>query len=342
MARKRRRKRLLKGASNAALMLAVAPGVLRRLDHRRDGEKGGGCESLATGEELKGVTSGDGTRIWADCCGEAGPTIFFVHGWTCNGTIFRYQKPFFGRNYQVVTLDLRGHGRSAVPESRDYHPDRLAEDLKAVIDAVDPEEFVIAGHSMGGFTAFKFHEHFGEEYGGRLKGLVIIDSTGTDLVDGLVLGRLVDKFYPVPLNGLLKALGWESRLATRILDLMSDSSAAYLIVRWAAFGKKPPAGEVELVREMTFSTPVESIALAAKGCLDFHCEYHLPEVDMPVLILVGSEDKLTNRYVNLRTCEALPQAELVVFEEAGHCIQLERTEEFNLALDDFLSGCFNE
>ena len=342
MARKRSRKRFFKGAFNIALALALAPVVLRHLDHRRDGDDDGGRESLATGEELGGVVSRDGTSIWADCCGETGPTIFFVHGWTCNGTIFRYQKPYFGRKYQVVTLDLRGHGKSAMPENKDFHPDRLAEDLKAAIDAVNPDEFIIAGHSMGGFTAFKFHEHFGEEYRDKLKGMVIIDSTGTDLVDGLVLGKLVDKFYPVPLNGLLKALGWESRLADRVRKLIRNSSAAYLIVRWAAFGKKPPASEVESVREMTFSTPVETIALAAKGCLDFHCEYHLPEVDVPVLLLVGSEDKLTNQDTNRRTCESLPQAKLVVFEDAGHCTQLERTMKFNLTLDGFLSGCFDK
>jgi pimeloyl-ACP methyl ester carboxylesterase len=229
-----------------------------------------------------------------------------------------------------------------MPVSKDFHPDRLAEDLKAVIDAVNPDEFIIAGHSMGGFTAFKFHEHFGEEYRDRLKGLVIIDSTGTDLVEGLVFGKLVDKIYPVPLSGLLKALGRESRLADRVREFIDNSSVAYFIVRWAAFGKKPPASEVESVREMTFSTPVETIALAAKGCLDFHCEYHLPDVDVPVLLLVGSEDKLTNRDTNRRTCESLSLARLVVFEEAGHCTQLERTVEFNLALGDFLSDCFDK
>ncbi len=318
----------------------AAPAGVRRLDHARSPAGGRGLPSLPVGTEVEGIRSLDGTPLYVDYCGEGDTTVFFVHGWTCKGAIFHYQKAHLYDRYRVVTLDLRGHGRSGMPAGGDFSTERLAEDLKAVVDHFAPSEFVVAGHSMGGFTAFKFHERFGTEYGARLKGMAIIDSTGTDLVEGMVFGRLADLFYPVPLGTALQVLGKENLLARRVVEAFGKTSHAYMLVRWAAFGKKPPAEEVESQREMTFSTPVPSIALAAKACFDYHVEYHLPKVDLPVLLVVGSEDKLTNVKVNRRTCSLLPRARLVVYDGAGHCSFLERTGEFNRELEGFLAHCF--
>jgi pimeloyl-ACP methyl ester carboxylesterase len=280
--------------------------------------------------------SADGTRIHYSICGEGDRVVFFVHGWTCNSTIFRYQQECFSPEYKIVSLDLRGHGMSGVPESLDYHPDRLAEDLKCVIDAVGPAEFVIAGHSLGGFTTFKFFEHYAEEYKGALKGLAIIDSTGTDLVDGIVMGEVVSRVYPRPLAALMKAVGRNSRFSETLLRLFSETSTAYLVVRLAAFGRKPHCDQVEKMTDMIFSTPMSSVSLAAKACLDFHFEYFLENVDLPVIVMVGDRDKLTNIEVNVRTAELLPDARLVVFEGAGHCAMMEQHDGFNDELGEFL------
>jgi pimeloyl-ACP methyl ester carboxylesterase len=122
--------------------------------------------------------------------------------------------------------------------------------------------------------------------------------------------------------------------------MLRNTSIAYLICRWAAFGKKPPAEEVELQREMSFTTAVPVTALAAKACFDYHVEEHLPDVDVPVLMFVGTKDKLTSDKANHRTCELLPDARLVVYKDAGHSTHLERTRELNAEMDAFLEACF--
>lgn len=324
----------------AALLLSLlaVPAVVRALDRRRaDGT--GLLKGDSPGEDME-ITSGDGTRLRLNVCGTGERTLFLVHGWMCNESMFRFQQEHFSDRYRIVTLNLRGHGASDVPGSLDYHPDRLAEDLKAAVEFIDPADFVVAGHSMGGFTAFKFYERFGGEYSGRLKGITIIDSTGTDLVDGLVFGSLVKRVYPRPLGFLLKGLGRHNRVSDGVIRRVKNSSIVYLVVRWAAFGKKPDGNQVEFVREMLLDTPMTTISLAAKGCLDFHYEYHLPEVRVPVLLMVGDRDKLTNLEVNRRTGELLPDARLAVFPGVGHCSLLETPDEFNRELDGFLSGAF--
>lgn len=333
-------KRPFIGAAAIMLGLGVTPAIIRRLDHARSGDgaqypRYSGCKDV-----MEGLKSQDGTALHVECLGNNGPTVIFAHGWTCNHGIFHHQVSHLCDRYRVVVYDQRGHGRSALPSNRDFRIDRLAEDMKAVVDAVDPEEFVIAGHSMGGFTAFKFHEHYGKAYRGRLKGMLIIDSTGTDALESIYLSPLVRRLYPFPLSPLLVLGGRQSRLAEAGRELLRNTSYAYLICRWAAFGKKPPADEVELQREMTFTTPVPVTSLAAKACFDYSAREHLPDVDVPVLMFVGTKDKLTCERANRRTCELLPDARLIVYKDAGHSTHLERTEELNAEVDAFLEACF--
>ncbi|MEW6553333.1 MAG: alpha/beta hydrolase [Actinomycetota bacterium] len=328
------------GAAAVSLGLLAVPTAIRRLDHARSGDGGEGSRCSAGKEVLGGVVSRDGTRLYAEFCGEPGPTVFFAHGWTCRHDVFRHQMSFLCKDYRVISMDQRGHGKSGAPASGDHSIDRLAEDLKAVIDAAGPEEFVIVGHSMGGFTAFKFHQRFGDEYRGRLKGMVMIDSTGTDVLESIYMSGVVRRFYPLPLSPFLVLGGRRNRLVEWGREVLRDSSAAYLICRWAAFGAKPPAEAVEMQREMSFSTPVPTTCLAAKACFDYHVEEHLPHVNVPVIMFVGTKDKLTSAKANRRTCDLLPDARLVVYEGAGHSTHLERTDELNAEMGTFIATCF--
>jgi pimeloyl-ACP methyl ester carboxylesterase len=324
--------------SEVAAAVVFAPALVRVMDALRPNPHHLACEGLEL-EDIE-IESLDGTLLHMTACGKGTDTLFFVHGWTCNESIFRFQQEQFSDRYRIYTLELRGHGKSAVPESLDYHPDRLAEDLQAAVRHVNPSSFVVAGHSLGGFTAFKWFEHFGSDYGGRLKGLEIIDSTGTDLVDGIIFGSAIRHVYPAPLGLLLAGLGRHNRISQAVKTAIRDTSLAYFIVRWGAFGRKPKREHVEHVREMVLNTHMTSLSLAAKACLDYHYDYYLPKVDVPVSLLVGDKDKLTNREANELTASLLPDARVRVFEGAGHCAMLERRDEFNEEMDAFLAEVF--
>jgi pimeloyl-ACP methyl ester carboxylesterase len=322
------RGRIVGGALMGTAGMFAAAVAIRRMDHERC--KGQECRlpTLTDAESKDGIYSQDGTRIYVDCCGE-GPTVFLVHGLACNNTIWRYQKAFLSQRYRVVTLDLRGHGRSGVPESMDHSTERLAEDLEAVVEAFDPEEFVIVAHSMGGFTTFKWHERFGERYRGPLKGLVFVDSSGVDVVDGIVFGALVKRLYPFPIGRMLDLFKKENQLAQKIMDIYGRSALGYLFSRYVAFGKRPPADEVEFQRELIFSTPLSSFAMSNRACLDYHVDSSL-------------SDMLTAQRSSERTSEMIPQAKLKVYEGSGHDTMLERPEELNNDIGAHLKECFSK
>ena len=142
---------LMTGAAAACLL--GAPSAIRAIDRRREARQGVRDRPPVKGSVDKtGICSLDGTSLYVNYLGENDPTVFLVHGYTADNTEFRYHKPCLAGKYRVVSFDLRGHGRSEIPRSRDYGTERLAEDLRAVVDAFNPGSFVVAGHSLGGLA----------------------------------------------------------------------------------------------------------------------------------------------------------------------------------------------
>jgi non-heme chloroperoxidase len=95
------------------------------------------------------ITTKDGTQIYYKDWGE-GPAVTFSHGWPLNADAWDGQMLFLAQNgYRVVALDRRGHGRSTqVSTGNDMNG--YADDLAAVIEALDLRDATLVGHSTGG------------------------------------------------------------------------------------------------------------------------------------------------------------------------------------------------
>ena len=95
------------------------------------------------------VTSGDGTKIWAEAAGNPSkPAVVFIHGFSCTALHFskQFSDPKLLENLHLIRYDVRGHGRSDQPlEAKDYESLRHAEDFKAVIDTFGVEKPFVAG-----------------------------------------------------------------------------------------------------------------------------------------------------------------------------------------------------
>lgn len=83
-------------------------------------------------------------------------TIFWIHGWPGDHTLFEYQYNEFPKHgYRCVGVDTRGFGKSDRPWDG-YGYDRLADDTRAVIDALQLKDVTLAGHSTGGAIALRY------------------------------------------------------------------------------------------------------------------------------------------------------------------------------------------
>jgi pimeloyl-ACP methyl ester carboxylesterase len=95
------------------------------------------------------ITTKDGTEIYYKDWGK-GPVVTFSHGWPLSSDAWDAQMLFLAQNgFRVVAHDRRGHGRSSQASSGN-DMDGYADDLAAVIEALDLKDAILVGHSTGG------------------------------------------------------------------------------------------------------------------------------------------------------------------------------------------------
>ena len=108
------------------------------------------------------ISTRDGARIYYKDWGE-GPVVTFSHGWPLNADAWDGQLHFLARNgFRVVAHDRRGHGRSSQP-STNNDMNGYADDLAALIDALDLKDIAMVGHSTGGGEVARYIGRYGTE-----------------------------------------------------------------------------------------------------------------------------------------------------------------------------------
>jgi pimeloyl-ACP methyl ester carboxylesterase len=95
------------------------------------------------------ATAKDGTSIFYITSEKKDIALVFVHGWTCDHTYWRKQLDHFAKDYQVVALDLAGHGKSGFNRTS-YTMESFGGDVATVVQTLKLGRIVLIGHSMGG------------------------------------------------------------------------------------------------------------------------------------------------------------------------------------------------
>ena len=148
----------LSTAATTESILANPPTALNTKDPRR------GTRTMST------ITTKDGTEIYYKDWG-SGPVVTFSHGWPLNADAWDGQMLFLVQNgYRCVALDRRGHGRSSQTSAHN-DMDGYADDLAAVIEALDLNDATLVGHSTGGGEVARYIGRHGTK---RVKKAVLV------------------------------------------------------------------------------------------------------------------------------------------------------------------------
>jgi pimeloyl-ACP methyl ester carboxylesterase len=117
------------------------------------------------------VRSADGIPIAFETRGTGRPALVLVHGWSCDRTYWRWQIDAFADRFEVVAIDLAGHGESGVGRSA-WTMAAFGGDVAAVVEALDLDRVVLIGHSMGGDVIVEAARRMR----GRVAGLIWVET----------------------------------------------------------------------------------------------------------------------------------------------------------------------
>jgi pimeloyl-ACP methyl ester carboxylesterase len=329
-------------AAGIAAGVATERILIRRTRAGADPLAGEPFGDLPYDEELT-VTSADGIDLHVEILeSDAGPpdlTIVFAHGFCLDMGTFHFQRRAFDGKYRMVFYDQPGHGRSGRLAEGEYTLDALGSGLAAVVDATVPTgRIVLVGHSMGGMTIMALAEQAPHFFVERVVGVVLISTSAGRLDEvTLTLPDLMGRRLRHPLMPLVRNAG---KITVAMLDRgrRASTDLAWLLTRRYGFGTAHPSPAlVSYVERMNSATSAEVIARYLRTLYTHARLLALAALRAePVLVICGDNDALTPLAHSEEIIAALPDAELVVIEDAGHVVLLEHADATNAAIEAFL------
>lgn len=241
-----------------------------------------------------------------------GPAIIFVHGHPFNHTMWKYQVPDFAKDHRLIMPDLRGYGRTEVTPGR-VMLDEMALDILHLLEALEIDEAIFCGLSMGGQIVLDFHRLFPE----KVRALIIVDSDAR--------GETPDSRQ----QRLQKA---DTIIRTGMRQHTDDTIHQYIAP--ASLANKPMYLHLY---EMMSATSAEGAAAAHRGRAERRDHLSvLTAIQVPTLVAVGEEDYFTPQPIARIMSDNIPGAQLAVIPGAGHLPNMETPDVFNKILREFL------
>jgi len=305
--RVRHRGLLAAGAIAAGAVGAVALGRNRERAWQREADPtGGDVLTLPDGCSMT-ITTDDGAVLAVTDAG-SGPLVVLAHCYTGRrGSWAPVARRLVASGHRVVLWDQRGHGESTVG-SDGLSVDRLGDDLRDVLEAIDASDAVVAGHSMGGMTIMACVGRHRDVIAARTQALVLIATAATGIA------------HVARTEGLGAAL-MRSALATAV----TAGPLGPFVVRGTE-GRRPVWAHLEASARMYAETPPETRAAMVRSMATMDLRAGLAGCPVPVVVIVGTQDRLTRKGYGAQIVSCLPDAELVVLPHAGHMLPFEEPD----------------
>jgi pimeloyl-ACP methyl ester carboxylesterase len=241
----------------------------------------------------------DGVELYYEVHGEGVP-VLLTHGYSSSSHMWEGQVGPFSKRYQLITWDMRGHGKSDYPADQGaYSEEATVADMAGILDAVGAKTAVIGGLSLGGYMSLAFHLVHPE----RTRALLIIDT-----------GPGYKKDEP--------RAGWNATAIKRAERLEAEGL--------------PKGGGAETRTAPHRSA--DGLAKAARGMLtqrNARVIESLPNIAVPSLVVVGADDApfiAASDYMAAK----IPGAKKLVIPGAGHASNIDQPAAFNDGVLGFL------
>ncbi|MBB1244478.1 alpha/beta hydrolase [Streptomyces durbertensis] len=278
-----------------------------------------------TDQHTPAVVAGDGTRLHVQDWGSGPPVVLLATAMLDSRQWEHQAGPLAAAGLRTVAVDRRGCGRSDRPWDG-YDFDTLADDLAAVLDALDLRDVTLVGYAMGGGEAVRYLTRHGSHRVGRL---VLAASTTP------FLSQADDNPH-----GLTPA-DYEPVLAAMRADrarFLAELTVPFFGGPAADADSVPVSAELRAhYARMALDTSPHAAEALYRALLteDFRAE--LPKVDVPALVVHGDADVGSPfALCGPPTAELLPDARLEVYEGAAHGLFVTHAERLTRDLREFV------
>lgn len=242
-----------------------------------------------------------------------GDPVLLLHGLGGDHTVWDYQIPTLARSYRVLAPDLRGHGRSPLPDGARYTFEEIEGDVRKLLDERKTGPVHLVGISGGGLLALRLLV----DDPGRVRSLAVFGS----------MGHMDNHTRAVAQN-------WA--------DTLRDEGPAAYSRRLARDLFAPDWLEANLdfaerIAKLQEARDLRGVVQWALAMSDFDLRPRLPRVHTPTLILHGLDDGVVDPSHARLLRQAIPGSEVRLFPNTGHLIPIERPDETGQILLDWFA-----
>lgn len=247
-------------------------------------------------------TEVNGVELYYEQHGQGDP-IIFIHGWLDDHSVWDSQVKRFSPKHSIITYDHRGHGDSDKPR-HDYSVQTLANDLHSLMQHLNLEKATLVGHSMGGFTAMTFTLTHAE----KVSSLVLVCTTAR-MSFMTRCARFISFFVPHRMQGRMSIRFKYQRTSQEI---------------------------VENVLRMAKNIPKYAAAESYRDITKYDIRNRVCEIKVPTLIVTGEKDRGTPVSMSQYLHNQIEGSRLHVIPDCAHMPMIEKPDELNQTLEDFL------
>lgn len=248
-----------------------------------------------------GMIKGPAGSIYVDDYGTGDIPVIFLHSFGGSSEHWENQLKHLREHTRAIALDFRAHGKSDPPTDKSYTAESLASDLEAVVDDLELNRFVLVGHSMGGPAAIAY----AAAHPDRVAGIVLAGAPGK-----------TSEEQSKPIIASLESDQYEKVMDQYMKQLLEGAKPNVSNVVTEGFKKLSKETSINVIKSLFQYDPIPALK-KYKG---------------PVLIISTSRETTQPNTL----AKQMPNIPNKTIEGTSHWTQLDKPEEFNKILDDFL------
>lgn len=236
-----------------------------------------------------------------------GEAIVFTHGASWDHASWQPQVDYFSKQYKTIVWDVRGHGKSTLPEG-EVDSEDFTKDLIGLLDHLNIDSANLCGLSLGGHISIQV----AVQHPDRVKSLILIATPFTNTFNSyermlVPLNRFSSMFIPMQLMASLQA---------NMLSNFNYSNKAY-------------------IEEAVIQIPKQNWVRLWDAITRMESKEHLKLINSPTLIMYGDHDTMIGSQQQYMYQE-IPNAEIQVIKNANHATNLDNPQDVNQHIKTFL------